>query len=579
MRLLGILTAIWVLCAGSAAQDYLQYLPQNTIAVLSLDNAGVLGEKMQQHPIYQFVKHETVQKFIERPWQQFQTEVLTPHGIDATTCFDYFDIAQGQILLALLDITGKGDRPEDFPAVFIMDIGGQKERLEQLMETLNIQAEKISMIAIQEEFMGDTIVYWKKGDAKPGLEEHQLVLSQCCYSIKDNLFLFGFGDVGVKEVLSRMAQENTPAGLPDSEIYRNAFAPCRVEGSDYSFFINCARILEFARAQMDPDELPKFDQVVQLLGVDKLQALSASGNVNDNGRFIGKAFVLSPGERRGLLKLMQAETGSQLLPGAVPEDAASYFAISFSPAVIWEICIDALAVGPEEERQHILEQLAQLEEQLEFSFSKDFFPSMGHEMRMYKFYTLPLTDDSEQITMTLSLKDEEKFHGCLGKLLDLLAQQQLVFHKEDYLGADIYTPDQRMVGTAEPPALAIFNGQLIFSTKRSGVEKAVRLSAKGEGVLSSCESFKKMQSMVSGAKNMLYYEDSGAHIDYLKLRMEDAFKMMTKDAKFLEDSEEWIDWGLFPSAEVFAKYFSTLEIGSLTVHPQGFLFETYVKFP
>ncbi len=553
--------------------NQLQYLPSDTLMCFTVENFSKLRQEYRQLPFAKAFQDEQMKKFLAKPKEKLLSlfrEWEEANEVSSKEYLGNLSAPSGQVVMALTGVQGTPPEMPQIDFVVIMeakDDNGWKEFLEKLWEN----APQEEVVKLEEDFMGTTIVYVKPNPEGENTDLEELPISPC-YSFCQGSFIMSSNESTLKEVVARMHEEIDAPSLLDSEIYQQTMLKCHLEDSDSIVFINFSAIMDTVREMVPEESMGMVEMVTDWLGVNQLQALGQDIELlTDNGQSLSKGFVLMSGEPKGLMEAIQISSSSSPNFENVPADAGEYFLMHFDLGIFWrEINVLVENLDPQGNMQ-FQAQVEQMEQQLECSISEDLIPSLGNRWEVYKDYKKPLSLMSERSTISLSLNQPEKLREILDRAIAVF---QAPFQIEEYMEVSVYS---MMMGQNMPPefqdapAFAIHNNQLIFSSKKSGLQKLVRMLKNKKNSLASKTRFKNLIKQVPGSKDFFHYVSLGDQFDYLAAVMGEVMGMMGQGGEI----EEWLDWSLFPSAKKLKKFLSSATVTRAMRVEDGYFFESH----
>lgn len=174
--------------------------------------------------------------------------------------------------------------------------------------------------------------------------------------------------------------------------------------------------------------------------------------------------VYAPGEKVGLLALLDTETPRGTVPSFVGSDTIGFMRMNFEFSGLMDLVRKVVAGLPEEMRGEVDMQMQQLGPMFEQAFA-----GMGPEMDMATTLKRPVTAESQSVTMGIKCDKPEGVNTVLTTF-----GPQMGMAPRDFLGKTIYSSD------FAPFSIGLGGGWLVFGENDS-VEQAMRSGENAEG--------------------------------------------------------------------------------------------------
>lgn len=210
--------------------------------------------------------------------------------------------------------------------------------------------------------------------------------------------------------------------LSDSHNFKTTFAQLDGQGVVAESFIQPGPVLDFVvkflwLASEEAPDFPAFldiagiERSIEALGLRSCQAMGFTSVYAPNGdqgnKSVAKSFVYSPEpERKGVFGGGNKELDMEFLKW-VPKDAASFNAMTFDLASIYDALIDALTAYDENMAQMMLGQLGMYEDQFGISIKGDLVGAFGNQVISWSMPMAALGTTPE-MAILVEVKDQQK---------------------------------------------------------------------------------------------------------------------------------------------------------------------------
>jgi hypothetical protein len=277
-------------------------------------------------------------------------------------------------------------------------------------------------------------------------------------------------------------------------------------------------------------------------------------------------FLYAPGEKTGLMKLMDGANTALVPPKFVPEDAASAMTMAFDVQEIWAEAKRTIARVDEEMIQTLEMQLAGMKEQTGLDIEADLIGSFGKSMTFYQFTPEPSEEDEEpgpggmgpmgmmggRFVMALEVANAEKLNGALDTLLNMAPKP---LETEEYLGVTINSMN---VMFAEIH-FATAAGHLVIASSIDDLRAVIQTQGKEIKGLAGTEDFARGLTGLPESRSMVSFSDPRRSVGMISDMMNQMGPMIMMGNP---EVAEWIDFSLFPPAEVLEKY---MDVGGMVM--------------
>ncbi len=523
-----------LLAAVAAAQSFDELLPDSTVFYASLENVGRTKERWGKSALAALWKDEAMQAFLAKPgakWTEWMEKMGKEEGI---TPADVLDLLAGQLALAF--VWGEGfDEPK---GLLLADIGENGEKLRELVAKVEKQfVEQGGRKRDEEEFRGVKIVTYRAGEEDGGTS---WLLDGRTFAMSES------ADV-LKDALAR--KERKEGTLAARELYRRTRARAGARAPDLLLYADGVNLL---KALLESEEVDDEDmKVAGTLGLAAIEALDLDITLEPGG-FVVRAFLGVKGPKTGLLKLFDGKNSALLPARHTPADALSAGAWALDVPVLYEEfrkILDAVEEGATAEMD---EDFKRFKEETGVDVAADLIATLGTELT---FHTGAASGGPAgfgpaamvgRLTLGLQLKDRERFEGAFDKMLAAVAPDMAT---QDYLGVKLRTMPTPI---GIQPAMAVLPDRLLFSMSADDLKDVIaRYGKEAKGLLDR-EDITKALEKLPPQRFLVGVEDVSKSLSAKMSTL--AMTMRMFGGREGAEAAEFIDFSLFPSADVLAKY-------------------------
>jgi hypothetical protein len=317
-----------VLAAPAVGASFDEWLPESTIAYVSIENVSGMQTSFETGPLGALWAEAEVQAFLELPRKMLEEKLLeASENLGGARPDEMLKMLDGQIAFAFTGLrkTENGERRPGL--VFLADIGenGQKVR-EWFSRVEKSESFREKFRLIEDEFRGVRIVTYveeTEGDdaSDDAADVKDVVAGPPCYFIDGGVLAFAIDPELLKGMLDRSKAEDAPS-LAGSENYRTVRRRTG-PNADLVGYISVTEAMKVAYAEMDDEKtVNKARDIISALGLDTVKALGMRMSIGTEETSTSM-FVYAPGEKTGVLKLLGAQNTALVPPSFVPADVAS----------------------------------------------------------------------------------------------------------------------------------------------------------------------------------------------------------------------------------------------------------------
>jgi hypothetical protein len=525
--------ATLVLAAVVSAQGFDELFPDATVFYVSVENAGHTKERWEKSPLHALWKSEAMQAFLKKPsakWAELMQEIRTK---DEFTPEDVLDVLAGQAAVGVTWPAGAKE-PE---LVLLADIGTNADKLKEIIAKAEKTGSDEGERRDEEDYRGVKIVHYSQKAESGEWEEHGAwFLDGTTFALAEKADL-------LKDTLARKGRAD--GTLATREAYRHARSRSGARASDFCFYFDMANLLQSMQqnGELAGNEAAMFE----LTGLADVEAIDIELGLEPGG-VVTRAFLGAKGPKKGILKLFDGKNVALLPPRYVPADALLAGAMALDVPALWEEVRRIADAAQPGTTTKIDEALRQLKLQTGVDIVADVLGTLGSELSFHTAATEgPVTDPAAMVgrfTLSLQLKDHERFEGALDKLLAAVPFFQVA--TQDYLGVKL----RRITTPFGPqPALAILPDRLVFSAVPDDLKETIsRYGKETKGFLDR-EDVAKAVAKLPEQRIMITIEDAPKSMS----ASISAFGA-TAGALGEGDLSEYVDLSLFPPEEVLSKY-------------------------
>jgi hypothetical protein len=536
-----------VLVAPALGSGFDEWLPESTIAYVSVENVQSLGQRIRECPLNALWTEESVQDFLALPrqkWGEMLNEMAEQMG--GARPDELVKMAQGQVVLAMTGIRELDESRKRPGVIALVDVGDNGEKLQEWLSRLE-GSEKFEekWRRVEDEFRGVRIVTYV---SKEEGSDDEMDPGQPSWFVRGSVFGLSNDIEAVKDVLVRSEAEDA-AGLADSETYRTVRR--RTGGNaDVAFFVSFEEIWEVLGKYVEDE---KVMPILGSLGLTGMRAMG--GRMTLGGESMTQQFfIYSPGEKSGVMRLMAGKNSALVPPKFVPADVASAMTMAFDVQEIWAEArrvMDKIKPGMTKEMD---EGLASVKEQLGVDIQADIIGSLGGTMTYYQIAPEEMPEEADpmagigqmnRIVFALELANAAKLEEALDTLLQVAP---MPVETQEYMGVTLRTVN---AGFFEM-GFGIVAGHLVLATNVEDLRAVVQTQGKEGAGLAGSEDFRRAMTSLPEARSMVSYSDPRRAMAMMSQMLQGPIGQMMMGGN--PEMAEWFDFSLFPEAEVFTKY-------------------------
>jgi competence protein ComGC len=324
-------------------------------------------------------------------------------------------------------------------------------------------------------------------------------------------------------------------------------------------------------------------QIVGALGLGKITSASGSTRIVDKGLY-SKTRIMSPAPHRGLLMLVSGGAVGDADLAGVPDDAILCCATKFSAAAFYaEILAMARKIKPGADKD-ILNGVAEVEDDLGISISKDILGNLGDSWVLTSAPSLGGL--ATGTVLSVSVKDAKKLGTAIGKI-EAWFKKETAGRRSRYSRApslevlksgkvEIHYVQNITRNAPVAPAWSVHKGKLYIALWPQVISAAIENTGKKTIVRSAA--FQKIRSRVSPKPTTLTYIDTPAIVrntyNLLLIGWTMASSEISREiGPMVSPKADWL-----PALPTIEKYLSP-EVAAFSSDAAGVTIESYGAIP
>lgn len=570
-------------------EAWLKWLPQETIAIISLKDVPELVKDWDGSSFGRFMEDPAVKKWMapmfqdgEAPWDVWSLE---NSGLKLREDFaNYPGASMAAILWAGEDSPSEG-------ALFVA-FSEMKDKRDDLLATKMRSAElkkeadeDLQILKTEIEGVEVSYVAWDEDEETPW-EDAWAEVEGVLVEGNDRETL-----AAVFQAMHGAAGDEGPA-VPGFKRFEEI-----TEGAtDLMIYVDMSLLLEIGLEYMEmlqageqADANPFNPQmIVEALGLREMRGIGVAMDLSEQAERADLVILHDENPKGVLAKIMHSPEADPVLPGWVPADASSAVASRYSFLHLYDTLMGGLNQIPGLGVM-MQQQMAEMEKGLGIQLRDDVFATMGDEMTQIS--EISKLDGADGQVVAIKLKDAKRFAASLEALKNTLGNGLGVFEEIDYEGNSIWRMKANQMA-AEPGAEAmqvsytLAQNHLLVSTgpidtlykvldrmknpegesiwERAGVRDlivALPPRFNSVGVTDGKALVAQLVQGMSSAEDAL--GGFGGGLDFGEEEEEDG-----EEAEDVDEDEEmtsWFDAAALPSEEVISRYFGLSVSGSYSM--------------
>jgi hypothetical protein len=594
-RILWCLASTWVaLNCSAAVLPAEKLLPDDTLIFISAPDISKLSANFGTSPQGQFWSDPAMKPFKENFVKKFTSDLVGPLEKELGVKFaDYKELAQGEMALALTQNGWDGKSDESLGFVLLLDTKDKKDKLKttladlkkkwtdankELKTTKIRDIEFLTLITTDEEIDKTLNKIFPSKDADASSEPKKPAKKiEITVGQSESLLIVGNTIKPIEKILARQAGGLVPA-LADHPVYQ-ANRAALFNGADAFGWINLKPLIELMVKAAGNSEstnplAPKPDKLLTAFGLNGLNSAALSYRTSNDGAMIHFFLGVPEGERRGIVKLLAADSKDAAPLPFVPADAVKFSRWRLDLQKSWNgleaMLTDAMPAVTGAFK--MIFDYAGKDQDPNFDLRKELIGNFGDDLvsfqRAPKSSTLQDLSSPPSLFLLSSANPEKLANAFKVGVSSLGGQKGPEFKEREFLGRKVYTVGSPAPVAAGRPSkdlqFAASGGYLAISSDVGMLEEYLRSSDIKPKPLSQIPNLAENAQKVGGMTMGLFgYENQAEQVrsvlDTAKKdpSMADLFSSgpLTGSLSDGKKLKEWCDFSLLPPYEAISKYF------------------------
>lgn len=571
----------------SASADALpatgKLVPLETILLVNIDNFQQLKVQFEKTSFYKLYKDPAMAAFVDSAKTKWKEKIEKLDDNDIFKAILSTDVLpQGRAAIALV-LNEQSKNTSEPPIMIISQWGEGVDKIKEAVSKMlskNIEAgghQKRS-----EEYRGVSI--------EIAVDEASTELNYCfiddCFIASTNLDLIKFAIAHIKGAESPALADDT-----DYSSIMKTVGPYR----DIDLYVNIKQIIKMKLAE-DPNG--QIRQWVTNMGFDNVAAFGGASAVGRSSDSFcsGKALLKINGIKRGICKMLEAETAVLKAPRFIPASAysATFFNLNIKKAYD-ELYNVLYSFNPSyASMMQMLDLPDSPEGEPGVKFKNDIIGNLGSQIVVYQIANKPFSSGSTPTESIMALaasnrgaleKSLAKFHSkmiapnnpdarreLLGHTIYLLSSSGMPFLRSGLAPMQLSSePNAPQMPTM---AFTVTDTHLVFGSE-AAVERAIRsLSSSAEASsLGSAKWFNSAKSAMPSTAGIAALEDNAASSEIFWWMAKQSGASGPAAMKFAPgEIGKLVNFDLLPQFDAVRKYFGVSTLYGIST-PEGFLFE------
>jgi hypothetical protein len=578
LALLLLLTAASLTWAAPAFE---KAAPEDTIAFVTVRNMPAFQQHLKADSLYAIWQEPSVQKFLEKPIEYLKWKLTEAEGKSGVKFDEVWSLFHGQVALVFTaDPNTATDEPQ---LLLLVDVGNEGERAMKLMalleEASNKEPNAPKETAVEETYEGAKLIHMRPADGADAKSEQW----RDTYALAGDVFILSNSDSAVKRTVSFL-KAPPEKSLATTAAYQTVLEKLSPD-ADVLGFGNIAQVIALANkhgADANAGHGPRLLQSLDALGLSGLGGVGLSMAVGPEFDTV-QFFAQTPGERKGIVKILTPAPGELHSGAEAPGDAASFMTVRFDPAGVFDEIQKMLGVM----RPAALVMLNSVMDSMSkkigepFDLRKDVLSVFGSRLAAYSRYEQPAQPGAgQQVVLMLDIVNKAAFRGMWEKLGKIAPEFAAQFQPREYLGQQIYVltppgqPQPRPEGQTQAAFVAT-DREFIYSPDVEALQAHLRRMNAGGPTLRDQPVFQESLKMIpADARVMFSFEDRSRQVEFILKAIKDGdfgpvaagLRHDPKVADFLDQ----FDPALMPDAADITKHLSP-SVFCAAVQPDGLL--------
>jgi len=472
------LLCLLLLAVSVLAQGFDTWLPENTIFYMSFEDLGRSREAYERGPLAALMSDPKMQPFLEAPKAMWRQMMDKQKDEDGTSVEELWEFMHGQAALALVSAPG-----DEVPqGVMLVRLGEKEGEFRGWIQRMNARDEERGESRVrEEEFQGITLSLHHS--LKEG-EEEELPTT---HFLHDGAFVMAESPAAAKEVVTRIRAEDG-SRLADNETFKSVRARTGAR-SDLLVYVDVAAAVRIT-AKTDEERAS-----LDLVGFGTVKAFALQSTLRENG-LLTRAFLLAPGEKTGILKILAGENTALHPPAFLPDKASGAFCWNVDFVSMWNDVIAMMTATGTGIEQMVLMQFQMVKQQTGVDIVQDVMGSFGKQTSVF---FVPRGEGDEQegeaFVVALQVSDRDKLKTAMGTLAGLNPNMQ----ESEYLGVTIHDAGQL--------AYALLENHMIYAMGADAVRAVIRRYGKNLDTVSRSEAYKQAMAHMPEQRFMTWFSN------------------------------------------------------------------------
>ena len=300
------------MCASPAAQAKLpraaELIPPDTILLLEIDDFNQLQQQFEKTSFYELYKEPAMAAFFDDFKTKWRQKLNKLNNWLGKMVLDEEVLPQGRVAVCLV-LNQQVIDANDPPLIFITQWGGNIDKIKQAVQKTVSEAVADGAHQSSEEYRGVSI--------KKIISKNSAMLG---YFFLDDCMIGSIYPELLKFVIAQLKGSSSPS-LNDDTAY---IATMKTTGPyhDIDLYINVKQIIKIISAE---DATGKARTNITNLGLENVGAFGCSVGIGrcPGSSWCGKSFLKIDGEKKGILKMLEFESGVLKAPRFIPASAYS----------------------------------------------------------------------------------------------------------------------------------------------------------------------------------------------------------------------------------------------------------------
>ena len=577
-------------------------VPPDTVLLVDIGNFGQLRAQFEKTGYYKLYKDPAMTAFVEDFKSKLREKVKQTDNELVRTIFDTEILPQGRAAVALVLNEQTKDANEP-PILFVTQWGQSIDKIKEAVDKMVQKAIENGARRKNEDYRGVSVTTI--------IQNSSSAISYCfmddCLAGAMNLDILKF-------VIAHIKGASSPAlaGDADYAATMKAVGPYH----DIDFYVNIKRIIETIIAE---DTAGKTKTTIASLGLDNVTSMGLSVGLGreTNSSVCGKAFLKIDGAKRGICRMLDAESAAIGAPQFIPASTYSVAFLNLNIKKTYDELYNILYTFSPPFAALMQTPLVPPSPQGEpgVQLKGDVIDHLGSQIIIAQSAGKQPSDVGTQSPAETLVAVAVTNRSALEKSLSLLHSKVIALDKPDakceLLGHTIYLVDlpallpafvpseKRPMQAPDEPiseaapsvpktAFTVTDTYLVVGSE-SAVERAIRtLSSPQPGSLSSATWFGKAKSAIPSAVGLAALQDDVASTEILWKMLKEMGKNKDKSSSatigatvgstslfpqmMFSGPFDLFNFGLLPQFDTMRKYFG-LSVSYGISRQDGFFFE------